>query len=129
MEVKTDTKEKFHVMRVETPHLTANMAAELNRQLQELLKDSPKNVVLNLSAVKSIDEEAAENLVRTQQKFYDHEASLVICELSETIERFLDEKDLLELINMTPTESEAADIVQMEEIERDLLNEAGDEEE
>jgi anti-anti-sigma regulatory factor len=99
MEVKTDTKEKFHVMRVETPHLTANMAAELNRRLLEFLKDSPKNVVLNLRAVKSLEEEAAEHLVRTQQKFYEHEASLVICELSETIETFLDEKDLLELIN------------------------------
>jgi hypothetical protein len=29
--------------------------------------------------------------------------------------------DLLELMNVTPTESEAWDIVQMEEIERDLL--------
>jgi hypothetical protein len=33
----------------------------------------------------------------------------------------LDEKELLELMNVTPTESEAWDIVQMEEIERDLF--------
>jgi len=121
MEVKTDTKEKFHVIRVESPQISANMAAELNRQLLELLKGTIKNVVLNLSSVKSMDEEAAELLVRSQQKFYENEASFVVCELNEELESFLDNKELLELMNVTPSESEAYDIVQMEEIERELL--------
>lgn len=122
MEVKTDTKEKFHVIRVETSNLSANMAAALNRQLLELLKDNIKNVVVNLSAMANIKEEAAEILVRTQQKFYEAEASFVICELQKNVEIFLDDKELLEMMNVTPTESEAYDIVQMEEIERELLN-------
>jgi anti-anti-sigma factor len=126
MEVKTDTKEKFHVIRVETSQLSANMAAELNRQFLDLLKDTIKNIVLNLSSVKTIEEEAAEVLVRIQQKFYEQEASFVICGLSESVEAFLDEKDLLELMNVTPTESEAGDIVQMEEIERELLGNEDD---
>lgn len=121
MEVKTDTKEKFHVMRVETVTLSANLAAELNHQLLELLKDNTNNVVLNLSGVKNISEEAAETIVRTQQKFYENNASFVICELTNEVEQLLDEKELLELMNVTPTESEAYDIVQMEEIERELL--------
>jgi anti-anti-sigma factor len=121
MEVKTDTKEKFHVIRVETSNLSANMAAELNRQLLELLKDNIKNVVVNLNGITTIEEEAAEVLVRTQQKFYEAGASFVICELQKDVEAFLDEKELLELMNFTPTESEAYDIVQMEEIERELL--------
>ena len=121
MEFKTDTKEKFHVIHVETSNLSANMAAELNRQLLELLKDNTKNVVVNLKDVGSMEEEAAEILVRTQQKFYENDASFVFCELSKVVERFLDDKELLELMNVTPTESEAYDIVQMEEIERELL--------
>jgi hypothetical protein len=60
--------------------------------------------------------------VRTQQKFYEAGASFVICELQKDVEAFLDEKELLELMNFTPTESEAYDIVQMEEIERELLD-------
>ena len=125
MEVKTDTKEKFHVIRVESPLISANMAAELNRHFLELLKGTIKNVVLNLSTVKNIEEEAAEVLVRAQQKFYEQGASFVICELTNEAESFLDSKNLLEIMNVTPTESEAYDIVQMEEIERELL---GDEE-
>jgi len=123
MEVKTDTKERFHVIRVETPEMSATMADDLNRHLGEILKGSTRNVVLNLCGVKSMQEEAAEKLVRTQQKFYESGASFVVCEMPEALEEFLDNKSLLELINATPTESEAYDIVQMEEIERELLDE------
>ena len=121
MEVKTDTKEKFHVIRVEATELSANMAAELNRQLQELLKGTIKNVVLNVRSVKTMTVEGAEILVRCQQKFYESGASFVVCEINPDNEAFLDEQNLLELMNVTPTESEASDIVQMEEIERELL--------
>ncbi|HEY0042175.1 MAG TPA: anti-anti-sigma factor, partial [Flavisolibacter sp.] len=82
-------------------------------------------VVLNLNGVKCMKEEAAERVVRAQQKFYESGASFVVCEMQQELEDFLDSKDLLELMNVTPTESEAYDIVQMEEIERELL---GDEE-
>jgi anti-anti-sigma factor len=122
MEVKTDTKEKFHVIRVETLNFTAIMAAELNRQLLELLKDNTKNVVVNLEGIAHMEEEAAETLVRVQQKFYEEGASFVVCCLQKNVESFLDDKELLEIMNFTPTESEAYDIVQMEEIERELLN-------
>jgi Trp operon repressor len=38
------------------------------------------------------------------------------------VEETFDKEELLELLNSTPTESEAWDIVQMEEIERELLD-------
>jgi anti-anti-sigma factor len=123
MEVKTDTKEKFHVIEVITPHLSANMTEELSNSLLKYLQSPIKNVVLNLKEIKSLDETAAESIVKLQQNFYESNASLVVCGLDKDVEAYLDEKDLLELINLTPTVSEAGDIVQMEEIERDLLNE------
>lgn len=121
MEVKTDTKEKFHVITVETDRLTANLTDELCKQLENFLKEDIKNIVLNLSTVSDIEDDGAESLVKTQQKFYDNSASFVICHLQPSVEDFLDNKNLLELMNVTPTESEAWDIVQMEEIERELL--------
>jgi anti-anti-sigma factor len=122
MKVKTDTKEKFHAISVETPQLSANMAAELSNDLLKHLQTSNRNIVLNLQDVGSIDKEAAERLVNVQQKFYEGNASFVVCGLQPGVESFLDKEDLLELMNITPTESEAWDIVQMEEIERELLD-------
>lgn len=123
MEVKTSTKEKFHVIAVAASNLSALLAEDLCNRLQRHLQDTVRNVVVNLKDVKSIDEEGAECLAKSQQAFYEKGASFVICELVPEVENFLDEKGLLELMNVTPTESEAGDIVQMEEIERELLDE------
>ena len=122
MKVKTDTKEKFHAISVETPHLSANMAAELSNDLLKHLQTSNRNIVLNMQDVGAIDKEAAERLVNVQQIFYEGNASFVVCGLQAGVENFLDKEDLLELMNITPTETEAMDIVQMEEIERELLD-------
>jgi anti-anti-sigma factor len=127
MKVKTDTKEKFHAISVETLNLSANMAADLGGQLIKLLHSSNRNVVLKLALVNSLDKEAAEVLVKLQQKFYETNASFVICGLTPQVEKFLDTESLLELMNVTPTESEAWDIIQMEEIERELLGDENEE--
>jgi anti-anti-sigma factor len=123
MQVKTNTKERFHVITVTDPALTADMAAELSDLLLAYLQNDVKNLILNLKELQSLDEIAAERLVKLQQNFYEKNSSFVICELQKQVEEFLDNVNLLEVMNTTPTESEAMDIVQMEEIERDLLDE------
>ena len=122
MSDKIDTKEKFHVITVGGPVLSADMAEKLSLKLQSYLHNPIKNIILNLSEVTELDEVCGQMLVKTQQKFYEHNASFVICDLQKSVEEFLDSKSLLELMNCTPTQSEAWDIVQMEEIERELLD-------
>ena len=122
MQVKTDTKEKFHVIKVEEPSLPADMSAKLSDLLASYLQNDVRNIILNLKELKNIDEATGEMLVKTQQKFYDNNASFVICEMQKPVEELLDSVNLLEMINSTPTESEASDIVQMEEIERELMD-------
>ena len=123
MQVKTNTKERFHVITVTDPALTADMAAELSDLLLAYLQNDVKNLILNLKELQSLDEIAAERLVKLQQNFYEKNSSFVVCEMQKPVEDFLDSVNLLEVMNTTPTESEAMDILQMEEIERDLLNE------
>ena len=122
MLVKINTKEKFHVITLNSPDLSANMTAELSQCLLPLLQNGVKNVVLSLKGLQTLDPSAAETLVRIQQQFYENNASFVVCEIPASIETALDDAGLLEVMNVTPTESEAWDIVQMEEIERELLN-------
>lgn len=118
---KIDTKKKFHVITIQEAHLAANMTAELENCLVSNLEKDVKNVVLNLEAVASIDVAIGELLVQTQQRFYENSHSFVICNLQDAVEAALDKENLLELMNVTPTESEAWDIVQMEEIEREFF--------
>lgn len=121
MDVKIDTKEKFHVITVAGPSIPASMTEELGNSFLPFLQNDVKNIVLNLEKVEELGAGVAESLVKLQQTFYEKNASFVICCLREAVEKSLEDQELLDMMNVTPTESEAWDIVQMEEIERELL--------
>ncbi len=122
MNVKIDTKEKFHVIRLPEGPLTANMAAELSEIIQNCRIPDNGNVIIDMTTVTSLDEAAASMLLAEQENAYTMQHSFVVCCLSKDIEKQLDELDILDMMNHTRTESEAWDIVQMEEIERELLD-------
>ena len=121
MNVKIDTKEKFIVITPQTPVLTAHMTEELLGILLPYLQNDIPHIILKMNEVKIIDEKSCKLLGDMQQKFYENHCSFIFCELQQSVEEKLDQMELLEILNVTPTESEAWDIVQMEEIERELL--------
>ena len=122
MQVKIDTREKFHAITIHESILAANMTEELDQCLLPILQKDVKNVVLILKDTQKLEDAAAESLVRIQQSFYEDSASFVICELTAAVEKYLEDNGLLEFMNVTPTESEAWDIIHLEEVEREMLN-------
>jgi anti-anti-sigma regulatory factor len=121
MKVKIDTKEKMHVITLEEHKITENMAGEIKESLLKYLENPIQNVVVNFRNVEELELAPANALVTVQQTFYEANHSMVFCNLQPPVLDFLDKKELLEIMNVTPTESEACDIVQMEEIEREYL--------
>ena len=126
MNVKIDTKERFTVITPEDAHLPVNMTDEMNQLLLGYLQKDIPHIVFKMDNVKTIDAPMAENIAAIQQQFYEKNCSFVICNLSKQVEQLLDQKELLEIMNVTPTESEAWDILQMEEIERELMGDGWD---
>ena len=122
MQVKIDTKEKFTVLTPEDVNIYDKMAGDLAAACNKYLDQDIKNVIINLECVKSIGEKAVITIVELQKKFGEHQASFVVCCLQPEIEQLFDKLNLLDSINYAPTESEAWDIVQMEEIEREFFN-------
>lgn len=122
MEVKIDTKEKFHVITLPGPSISASMTEDLASCLLPYLQNDVKNLVVIFKDIQNLDYAAGKKLVEIQQTFHEDSASFVICEVRPEVRDFLDENELLDFLNVVPSESEAWDIVQMEEIERELLN-------
>lgn len=122
MQVKIDTKEKFSVVTPLEPEMTDNLAADWYVFCIGCLSQSTPHIVLNMSEVSHITPQGVSLLVNLQQQFYESGSSFVICCLQEKVESLLEQTEVLEQLNVTPTESEAWDIVQMEEIERELLD-------
>ncbi|MCP9751175.1 STAS domain-containing protein [Ferruginibacter sp. HRS2-29] len=121
MNFKIDTKEKFTVIKPEEAVLSANMTEDINTLLSAYLSKPVPHIVLNLSLTDSIEPEVAESIAGLQQEFYEKNCSFIVCEMKEAVENSFDSLELLEFMNVTPTESEAWDIVQMEEIEREIM--------
>jgi anti-anti-sigma factor len=122
MQFKIDTKEKFTTLYVQEAIFADNMAAQLQAQCNAIVDGNTKNLILNLQAVNAIESHAATALMQLQQSFYDANASFVICCVQPTVDAVFEELEMADILNTTPTESEAWDIVQMEEIERELLD-------
>jgi anti-anti-sigma factor len=121
MNVKIDTKEKFTVITLQETVLAENMAADVYNLLHSYLQKDIPHIVLNLQQVQNSCTAINDTLANMQQTFYENNCSFLICNLQPAVEALLDEQELLEVMNVTPTESEAWDIVQMEEIEREIL--------
>lgn len=128
MRIKIDTKERFHVITPLENQMTARMAEELAQKLLGALGNDKapagalSSLVLSFSEVNNIDQEAAKIVATLQQTFYEKGHSFVLCCLKKEVEEQFQQVAQWELMNITPTESEAWDILQMEEIERELLN-------
>lgn len=122
MNVKIDTKERFTVITPQESRLPVNMTEELRNLLLPYLQKDIPHIILNMSNVTAVDELMGEELSLIHEQFYEKNCSFVICSLHPDIIDVLNKKELLDILNVTPSESEAWDIVQMEEIERELMS-------
>jgi anti-anti-sigma regulatory factor len=119
---KIDTKEKFIVFTPETSTLTANMAAKLITEMQRLAETQDTNIILDMHNVATVNQEVLEQLAACKADLYSKNKSFVLCACTEAVQQTILESEMDEALNYVPTQSEAWDIVQMDEIERELMN-------
>jgi anti-anti-sigma regulatory factor len=127
MNVKTDTKEKFRVITPMENQVSAIMAEELANVLLECRENEPAHAILNMEQVEDINAEALQKLGWVAKQFQSEKRSFVVCSFRKTPLQLATDLELLIVLNYAPTESEAWDILQMEEIEREFLGEEEDE--
>jgi anti-anti-sigma regulatory factor len=121
MKIKIDTKEKFTVLRLQETVFSENMADELNKTVLKLLQNEPvKNVTVDFANVAAAEKNALLRLPDLYMQTMENNASLVFFNIPILVKRLLNELDLPDVLNITPTESEASDMVHMEEMEREM---------
>jgi anti-anti-sigma factor len=122
MKVKISTNGKFHAITVLEPTLAANMTAALHDLCEPLLKHEVKNLLLNLKDIQKLDSAAAEAILELRNLFHSNGASFILCELQPPVKKYFEQNEQFEIIQITPTQSEASDIIFMEEIEREYTD-------
>ena len=120
MNFKIDTREKFTMITPDSDFSSDNLTAEL-KELADSFLQHKTNLVINLKNVADLKENSVNNLAALQNEFYQHNISFVICEIQTGVFKVVEKLELDDVLNITLTETEAWDIVQMEEVERELL--------
>ena len=121
MHIKTDTKEKFRVLRIQEDTITENLSAEFHAILNEQCATPPHNFILDFSHIRHLDDGIISLLIQVYCQCLENGISMVIFGVQDEVMLALRKKEADDLLNITPTESEAWDMVQMEEIERELM--------
>jgi anti-anti-sigma factor len=122
MKVKISTNGKFHAITVLEPILAANMTAALHDLCEPFLKSEVKNLLLNLKDIQKMDSAAADAFLGLRNLFHAHRASFVLCELQPPLKKYFNQNEQFEILQITPTQSEASDIIFMEDLERELTD-------
>jgi len=124
MNFKIDTREKFTMITPVSDFSSDNLTAEFKELIHSYLQHKT-NIVISLKNVVKLEEQTVEMMAALQEQFYKQNISFVVCEVQLPVQAVINELDLDGVMNVAPTDTEAWDIVQMEEIERELLG--GDE--
>ncbi len=122
MRFKIDTKEKIVILRPETEVLDANLSETFIREISELPELEGRNLILDMALVQSADEAGIQAILTVYHQQYDSNLSCAITSLNNTLTAAI-RQNYDEELNITPTLSEAIDMVMMESLERDLLDE------
>jgi len=120
MNFKIDTREKFTMITPNSDFSSDNLTAEFKELALSYLQHKT-NLVINLKNVAHVKENYVNELAALQSEFYEQNISFVVCELQPPVKTVIEKMELDDVMNMAPSETEAWDIVQMEEIERELL--------
>lgn len=122
MQFKIDTKEKIVIFRLEEAGLDAKMAADFEKTVLATPNLETSNLILDLHSLQSAAPEALEAIFTVYQHRYDHGLSAAVSGLNKVLTAQLSEQHP-EMLNIVPTESEAIDMVMMEDFERELDSE------
>jgi anti-anti-sigma factor len=123
MEFKIDTRDTYTHIATTAEHLDANVAEGIAQQCTSVADNGSASFLIDLHSCQSAGADAFDALAALHEQLYGEECSLVFTGLTPAVASSFKEAGLDEVLNVTPTEEEAIDIISMEILERDLLKE------
>ncbi len=120
MKFEIEDKDKVTVIKTKVEKLDAIHAPELKSEIVMLNKEGKKNIIMDLSETRYIDSSGLSAVLVANRLCRDSNGSFVICGLQPSVQKLITISQLDPILKITPTQTEAIDLVYMEEVEREL---------
>ena len=120
MKYNIDTKENFDIITPINDLFNQDLAEEIQQFLSaSILKN--RSAIIDFSSIQSIENNLNQTIIDWHHKMYDSNLSFALCEMNDEVKKSMQENDEFDILNITPKQIEAIDIVAMEGLERELL--------
>lgn len=125
MKFNLQKEEKYAVVASDVEKLDSLNAPDLKSELVYLIKNSHRNIIVDLSATRYCDSSGLSALLTGNRLAKEENGTFVLCGLQPSVEKLVKISQLTSVFNIVPSKDEAVDMVMMEEIERELKEEEG----
>ena len=124
MNFTIEDKGRYTLVTSQVEKLDTTCAPELKSELVYLNKTGVRNVIIDMSATRYCDSSGLSALLVANRLCKSVNGSLVVCGLQEPVQKLIQISQLESVLSITPTTSEAVDLLYMEEIEKDVDKDA-----
>ncbi len=123
MKFSVDKKELFVVVTLDENKLNTVNAPDLKSELVVFGAEGFRNMVLNLTNVDFVDSSGLSAILVAHRLCKEQNGTFVMANLNENVQRLIHISQLDGILNITPTVQEAADLIKMDELERQMSEE------
>jgi len=120
MNFTIEDKGKYTLVKSTVDKLDSTCAPELKSELVYLNKTGVRNVIIDLGATRYCDSSGLSALLVANRLCKSVNGTLIVCALQEPVQKLVQISQLESVLSITPSLSEAVDLLFMEEIEKDV---------
>ena len=128
MKFEKNIEERYTIVKVLDEKIDSLNAPVLKSEIVMLNTEGVRNIVFDLTHVKYIDSSGLSAVLTASRLCGDADGALVLCHLSEYVEKLIKISRLDEVFNILPTQQESIDAIMLDELERELTSESSDDE-
>lgn len=123
MNFTIEDKGKYALVTTNVDKLDTTCAPELKSELVYLNKTGVRNIIMDMGRTRYCDSSGLSALLVANRLCKGVSGTLVVCALQEPVMKLVQISQLESVLSITPTASEAVDLLFMEEIEKDVKKE------
>ncbi|NNC85901.1 MAG: STAS domain-containing protein [Bacteroidia bacterium] len=123
MHFTVDKHEKYVVIKLHEEKLNTLISADLKAELVVMQSQGFDNIILDLTDTKYCDSSGLSAILVGNRICKNANGTFVLTGLNDVVKKLVEISQLNNVLVITPTLSEAIDIVIMDEVERDITDE------
>jgi anti-anti-sigma factor len=126
MKFSIDKQDRYSVITPEEENLNSGVAPQLKSEFVILANEGINNLILDLNKVKYVDSSGL-SAILTARRLWSNLGTFVVTGVEHSaVKRLVEISKVDTVLTILPTKSEAVDFVFMEELQRDMQAEPGD---